>query len=228
MATHLRIDLDIHTVADVVDAVAAGLHADPATTSLAATWDAMRDKADAIAADVRARRRASRRSRARLAVADQVADDDHAALGRAALDVAIGDRGAEPYRSLYGDVPPSEAQKFGAARSVAFGRRTAAELERVGGPLQASFGARVAASTNALEAALAERGAAALAESTASSAADVFIEDVNRELDRLEGDLLRLFPRASGRVAAFLSPTRREPAARKADRGGDETSGADL
>jgi len=36
----------------------------------------------------------------------------------------------------------------------------------------------------------------------------LYIEDINLELDKLEGDLLKLFPGQPKRVAAFLDATR--------------------
>ena len=37
----------------------------------------------------------------------------------------------------------------------------------------------------------------------------LLIDDVNRELDRLEGDLMKLFPGQPDRVASYLAATRR-------------------
>jgi hypothetical protein len=36
----------------------------------------------------------------------------------------------------------------------------------------------------------------------------LLIDDVNREIDRLEGDLKKLFPDAPNRVASYLAATR--------------------
>jgi hypothetical protein len=36
----------------------------------------------------------------------------------------------------------------------------------------------------------------------------LFIDDVNREIDRLEGDLKKLFPGEPDRVASYLAATR--------------------
>lgn len=45
----------------------------------------------------------------------------------------------------------------------------------------------------------------------------LYIDDVNKELDRLEGELLRLFPGDGDTVEAFLFPTRRTTKKRKND-----------
>ena len=38
----------------------------------------------------------------------------------------------------------------------------------------------------------------------------LFIDDVNHELDRLEGDLMKLFPGDTTRVASYIAATRHE------------------
>jgi len=72
MGTHVREIASIQTVADVVDSTCAVVESDPATTTLAPTWSAMRDKADGLAEKGRKLDRDVLCARSRLNVQDSL------------------------------------------------------------------------------------------------------------------------------------------------------------
>lgn len=83
---------------------------------------------------------------------------------------------------------------------------------------------RWVADTDALETAAGARDAAVLAEAPLDAEQRLYIDDINLELDRLEGDLKKLFPGQPKRVAAFLAPTRATKQRKtKVEVGGDGT-----
>lgn len=67
---------------------------------------------------------------------------------------------------------------------------------------------KLKAATDALEMACNQRNDAVKALGPHQTTVMLFIEDVNRELDLLEGDLKKLFPREPGRVASYLAATK--------------------
>lgn len=209
MATHLRESTSIETIADVCDAIAAGLESDPATSHLAGSWCRLTEKADGLVAEKRKLDRNSRRARARLAVADARWDSEVAAFGRAVVDASSGNRSVLPYTRFFNKTPPSDAREVGYEREVALGRQWIAELNRnPEEPLAKTFLPRLEAATQTLQRALDDRTAAVAAYEKHRTSVVLLRDAVNRELDVTEGELLRLFPGARARVASYLSATR--------------------
>jgi len=88
-----------------------------------------------------------------------------------------------------------------------------AELERnPGEPLAKSFLPRLRAATNALRHASEDRTRTVAATEKHRTSVVLLVDAVNRELDRTEGDLLRLFPGERARVASYLAATRQKKA----------------
>ena len=218
MATHLRDETSARDAADACDEIAAGLEADVQTAALAATWIALRDRGDAQATLTRDAKRATGRARAREKVIDSGWDRNNLAFSRATLDAAQGQRDAAPYASFYKDSPASTTNAWGKDREVEFGRTIVRLLAtEVGAALQGAWGAIWETKTEALATASRAKKDAVMAESAHSAIAALYVEDVNNELDRLEGDLLRLFPGDRDSVDAFLSATRRPSKKRRAE-----------
>jgi hypothetical protein len=209
MGTHIRESVSIGVVADQVDAIAAGLESDPATRALAPTWVSLRDKADGLAQGRRDLDRTAHRARTALAVVDAAWDESVAAFGRAVVDVSQGRRDQPSYLRFFDKVAPSKVQLFGAGREVETAHGWLVELARnPNEPLAQTWTPRLTAATDALEAACKARSESVKALAPHQTSVVLFIDDVNRELDRLEGDLKKLFPGASERVASYLSATR--------------------
>ena len=218
MATHLRDDTNPRDAADACDEVAAGLEADEQTASLSPVWVALRDRGDAMSAQARDAKRATGRARAREKVLDASWDRNSLAFSRATLDSAGGRRDAPPYVIFYGNAPASVVNDTGIDREVEFGRSVVRLLAtEVGTALRGAWAAAWETKTEALATASRIKKDAVMLESTQSALATLYIEDVNRELDRLEGELLRLFPGDRDTVDAFLSATRRNPKKKKND-----------
>lgn len=209
MATHLRDSTSIETIADVCDAIAAGLESDPATSHLAGPWCRLTEKADGLAAEKRKLDRNSRRARARLAVADARWDSEVAAFGRAALDASAGNRSVPPYTRFFNKTTPSYAQAIGYERELALGRQWIAELQREPEePLAKTFLPRLEAATQALQRAFDDRTAAVAAYEKHRTSVVLLVDAINRELDVTEGELLKLFPGQRARVGSYLAATR--------------------
>jgi hypothetical protein len=227
MATHVRESSSVEVVTKHCDAITAALESDPETAPLAETWTALTTKADALAVAQRALERAERRSLARMVVIDDTWDRECAAFGRAVVDAAGGDRKSALYRRFFAKLPPSEAETLGVAREIALGEAYLAELAREPtSPLAVTFTPRLGAATAGLRDALGARRAALSALGQHRTAVVLFIDDVNRELDRTEGELLKRFPGDRGRVASYLATTRPAPRRAAADaEAEDETEG---
>lgn len=209
MATHIREGMTAESVADICDATHAALGTDPETEHLARTWRAATEKIDALAAGGRKLERAQRRTRARLAVVDVTWDGTTAAFGRAVVDASNGRRDQAPYTRFFTKVAPSAAQNFGPSREVETGRAWLTELARQPDePLARTWAPKLKVVTDALDAAVLDRDNAAKALEPHRTAVMLFIEDINREIDRLEGDLKKLFPGDAPRVASYLSAFR--------------------
>lgn len=208
MATHLR-DISAASAADICDEIASGLDASETTRSLAGTWTALTGRGDAIAAEARTHRRATGRARAREKVADVNWDRNNASFGRALVDASGGKRDVAPYTTFYPTSAPSKISEFGIDREIEVGRNILALLASdVGAPLRDTWAPRWSANTEALSAASLTKKEAIRAQATFSANEELYVEEINRELDRLEGDLLRLFPGDRDTVDAFLAPTR--------------------
>lgn len=209
MATHLRDNSSIQLIADVSDAVTAALESDPVTCHLAATWQALTRNADKLAYEKRDLDRNLRRTRARLLVADALWDSEVAAFGRAVVDASSGSRTVPPYTRFFNKVLPSAAQHFGYEREVALGEQWIAELGRDSEePLAKTFIPRLEAVTGALRKAIDARAKSVAASEGHRTSVVLLLDAVNRELDRTEGDLLKLLPGERARVASYLSATR--------------------
>jgi len=209
MATHFRENATIESVADTCDAVTAGLEADSEAAHLAPHWQQLTAKADGLLADNRRLERGVRRKRAVVTVLDARWDPTAGAFGRAVVDATYGKRTGSPYDRFFAKVTPSSAQTFGAAREVELGRSWVRELARdPQEPLAQKWHEPLGTATEALAAGVTARDAAVKELGSNRISQALLIEDANVELDRLEGDLMKLFPRQADRVAAFLSPTR--------------------
>ena len=218
MATHLR-DMGAADAADICDAVAAGLDASETTRTLALAWTALVLRGDDIAAQCRQHRRATGRARAREKVADVNFDRNNSAFSRYALDASNGKRDIAPYATFYAGVAPSTINAYGVDREVEIGRGILGILASdAGAAHRETWAPRWSANTEALAAATRTKKDAVLAQATFSANETLYIEEINRELDRLEGELLRLFPGDRDSVEAFLAPTRPTPK-RKRDEG---------
>jgi hypothetical protein len=196
-------------VVEAVDATHAAVSSDPETAALAPTWLALRDEGDA---QVKARSDADRsltRARALLAVCDAKWDATVAAFGRATVDASGGRRDQPPYTRFFGKVTPSSVQNFGIQREIDCARGWLVELARnPNEPLAQTWTPKLQAATDQLESAFKQRNDCLRALEPLQTAVLLLIEDVNRELNRLEGDLKKLFPGSAARVASYLAATR--------------------
>lgn len=205
--------------ADICDAIAAGLDASDATRALAPVWVALVLRGDDIAAQGRNFRRATGRARAREKVADAGWDRNNLGFSRFVLDASNGKRDVPPYATYYPTSSPSKINEFGVDREVEIGRGILGILASdAGAAHRETWAPRWSANTEALAAATRTKKDAVLAQATFSANETLYIEEINRELDRLEGELLRLFPGDRDSVEAFLAPTRPTPK-RKRDEG---------
>jgi hypothetical protein len=232
MATHLRENTSIQVIADICDGTAAALAADPQAAPLVTTWTAITSNADALAAERRTLERAARRARARLLVRDAVWDSTAAAFGRAVVDASNGRRDRAPYTRFFAKTVPSAAQAFGTQREIDIARAWIAELDRSAEePLAKAWATKLTEATDALQNAFAERNDAVKALGLQHTAVTLFLDEVNREVDRLEGDLKKVFAGEADRVGSYLaafrpSRSRRDRAARGRKRRSAPESGA--
>ena len=209
MATHLRRDTHIHTTADICASIAGGLDSDPAARHLAPAWETHSTKVDTYATDRRRLERKLARARARLDVMDAQWDPEAAAFGRDLFDQSGGKRDQAPYTRFFKDSTPSDVQAFGIDREVQQGKAWIAELARnPQEPLAIKWIPRLTLATENLASASTSRHQALQAVALQDTTEELAIDDINRELDSLEGDLLKLCPGQPKRVAAFLEPTK--------------------
>jgi hypothetical protein len=210
MSTKIKESSSIELVVDVVDATGAAVESDPATRALASTWVALRDRADGLAEQGRKLAREALRARSRLLVQDSQWDAAVASFGRAVLDASGGRRDQPTYLRFFAKTTPSAAQDFGIAREIELGRSWLAELARDPNELLGqTWTLKLKEATDALEMACNQRNDTVKALGPQRTSVVLFIDDVNRELDRLEGDLKKLFPGENDRVASYLAATRR-------------------
>ncbi|APR84186.1 two-component hybrid sensor and regulator [Minicystis rosea] len=222
LATHLREDTAAQTAADLCAAIASALDSDPTTKPLAPLWEQLTGKGDALAAERRTLERAAQRARALLAVTDGVWDPEVAAFGRDLLDQSGGRRDAVPYTRFFVGASPSEVQDFGIEREIAQGRLWIRELGRdPAEALSVKWTPRFNGATDALEKASKDRVERLTALAVHGTGEVLYIESVNLEIDRLEGELKKLFPGQPERVASFLAATK--PRRKKKD--DDDTAG---
>lgn len=223
MATHLRDNSSIQLTADVCDAITAALESDPLTCHLAPTWQALTQAADKLAHEKRDLERDQRRTRARLLVADARWDSEVGAFGRAVVDASSGSRTVPPYTRFFNKVVPSAAQRFGYDREVALGEQWITELRRdPEEPLAKTFTPRLEAATSALRQSMNDRAKSVAALEAHRTSVVLLLDAVNREIDRTEGELLKVLPGERARVASYLSATR--PVRGEADPQDDATT----
>jgi hypothetical protein len=210
MATRVPDGVSIRVVVDVADSICAALESDPETVALAASWAPMRDKADGLANARRDSDRATIRARAQLAVCDAKWDATVAAFGRAVVDASAGRRDQPPYTRFFSKAKPSATQRFGIEREIEVARAWLVELARdPTEPLAQAWAPKVKEVTDELETAFKQRNATVTALGPLQTSVVLLIDDLNRELVRLEGDLKKLFPSEPDRVASYLAATRR-------------------
>lgn len=153
--------------------------------------------------------RALARARIQLGVLDAKWDTTVASFGRNVVDVAGGQRGVPDYLRFFGKASPSAVQDFGIQREIDSARAWLVELARdPNQPLSQTWTPKLKTATDELEMALNRRRDCQRAIEPLQTAVLLLIDDVNHELNRLEGDLKKLFPMDAARVASYLSATR--------------------
>jgi len=209
MATHIRDNTSPELSSNLCDAACAALSTDPETEHLSRIWLNATEKADALAANGRKLERTLRRARARLAVLDVTWDRTIAGFGRAVVDASNGRRDTAPYTRFFNKTTPSSAQGLGPAREVETASAWLTELGRLPDePLAKTWSPQIKVVNDALGSAILDRDNAAKALEPHRTAVMLFNEDLNREIDRLEGDLKKLFPGDAARVASYLAAFR--------------------
>lgn len=207
MAQHLRKTTTAQSAAHTCFELAASLDADPHTQDLAPLWDALCAKGDALTAQGVQLFRTLLRSRAHVTVRDSLWDIEISAFARAVLDASDGKFDQLPNARFFAKVKASVAQQFGVDREVAQGHAWIAELGRE--PTEAlaiEWSSRLSDVTGKLESASAQRKDALGALAMYGVSEILLIEEINVEIDKLEGDLKKRFPRQPKRVAAYLAP----------------------
>ncbi len=215
MATHLRSDTSADAATDIVDSIAAALEADPETADLAPSWNALVTRGDALGATLRAKRRAARRARSLVAVRDALWDLSVRAFDRAALVFYQGQKLSPSYTRFWRAGKPSEVTAFGIDREVEVGRAMIGELTHgpaVRDTLADEWRPKLTTVTDGLAAASTTRREAVRDLGPSLSEQYLFVEDINLEIDRLEGTLQTRFPGQARRVASYLIATRRDDA----------------
>jgi hypothetical protein len=144
-----------------------------------------------------------------LAVRDAEWDATVAAFARAVVDATGGKRDRAPYTRFFAKIAPYQVQELGSQREVEAARAWLVELGRTPDePLAQTWSPRLGAATQALESAVAERDRCDAALEPHLTTARLWVDEVNRALDVLEGDLKKLFPGEPEQAASFLSATR--------------------
>jgi hypothetical protein len=209
MATRIPESGSIRAVVEMVDATHAAILSDPETVALAPTWLALLDNADKQAKARSDAERALARARAQLAVIDAKWDTAVAGFGRAVVDVSGGRRDQAPYTRFFGKVTPSAVQTFGIQREIDSARGWLVELAREPNELLAqTWIPRLKAATDELEMAHNRRNDCLRVIEPLQTAVVLLIENVNLELNRLEGDLKKVFASFPDRVSSFLAASR--------------------
>jgi hypothetical protein len=209
MATKMKANSSVVTTVDVTDGTCAAVESDPATVALAAKWIALRDKADGLAETERKLNREVVRARSRLNVQDGLWDSTVAAFGRAVVDASGGRRTLPPYTRFFIKVTPSAAQELGIDKEIELATSWLAELARdPSEALAQTWTPRLKTATDGLQTACTQRDQAVAALGPHHTSVALLVGEVNTELDRLEGDLKKLFPGDPTRVASYLAATR--------------------
>ena len=158
--------------------------------------------------------RAQRRARAKLGVCDNLWDTVEAAFGRAVVDASGGRRDQSPYTRFFAKAAPSAVQTFGIQREIDTARDWLIELGRnPAEPLATTWIPQLTQVTDNSDEACKARNQAVRALGPHQTTVTLFVDDVNCELDRLEGQLKLLFPGDAQRVASYLAVTRPQRAA---------------
>jgi hypothetical protein len=209
MATKMKSNSSVVTAVDVTDGTCAAVESDPATSALAPKWVGLRDKADGLAETERKLNREVVRARSRLNVQDSLWDTTVAAFGRAVVDASGGRRSLPPYTRFFVKVTPSAAQELGTDKEIELATSWLAELARdPSEALAQTWTARLKTATDGLQTACTQRDQAVAALGPHHTSVALLVGEVNAELDRLEGDLKKLFPGDANRVASYLAATR--------------------
>jgi hypothetical protein len=209
MATKMKANSSAVTTVDVTDGTCAAVESDPATSALAPKWVDLRDKADKLAETERKLNREVVRARSRLNVQDSLWDTTVAAFGRAVVDASGGRRDQPPYTRFFTKVTPSAAQELGIDKEIELATSWLAELGRdPSEALAQTWTPKLKAVTDGLQSACTQRDQAVAALGPFHTSVALLVGDVNDELDRLEGDLKKLFPGDPNRVASYLAATR--------------------
>ena len=207
MAQHMRKSTSAQSAAHICFEIAAGLDSDPQTQDLAPLWDALCAKGDTLANQGLILLRTLLKSRAHVTVRDSLWDAEVSAFARAVLDASNGKFDQIPNTRFFAKVKASIAQKFGIDREVTQGHAWIAELAREPTePLAVQWTSRLSDVTVKLESASDERKNALAAVAMHGVGEILFTEEINVEIDRLEGELKKRFPRQPKRVAAYLAP----------------------
>lgn len=215
MATHLRDDISIEELADICDEITAGLELDEETKHLGSTWSDFTARADALSARQQKQDRRLRRAQIGVLVRDGRWDTEEAAFGRAVVNATDGKRDRDPYTRFFKELAPSSVQDLAPDVEVSLANGWIQELQRVAGdPLAETWVPRLQAVTEALQLSLLERDGANNAQRPIDIEKGSLLQEINKAIDVLEGDLLRLFPGQTKRVKSFLSPTRPERTSR--------------
>jgi hypothetical protein len=211
MATHIRENTSTSTVVEAVDGIAAAVGADPQTLHLAPSWTALVTRGDDLAHRIELARRTLRRARAVVAVRDSIWDAWIKQVDREMLATSGGHRDHSSYAVFFGDASANDATRWGIDREVEFGRALLAKMgPEATSPVASRYAPRTRELTEALATANDARKEALRAIGPLLGEQLLYIEDVNAEIDRLEGQLQVLFPREPKRVASYLSATKRE------------------
>ena len=145
-----------------------------------------------------------------VAVRDSIWDAWIKQVDREILASVSGDRGHSSYAQFFGAASANDATRWGIDREVEFGRGLVGKLGPETSPIGSRYTARTRELTEALATANDARKAAVRALGPLLGEQLLYIEDVNTEIDRLEGQLQVLFPREPKRVASYLAATKKD------------------
>jgi hypothetical protein len=127
---------------------------------------------------------------------------------------SAGRRDQSPYTRFFAKAAPSAVQTYGIQREIDTARAWLDELDRnPAEPLATTWTPQLTQATNNLDEACKARNQAVQSLGSHQTTVTLFVDDVNYELDRLEGQLKQLFPGDAPRVASYLAVTRPQRAA---------------
>jgi hypothetical protein len=162
-----------------------------------------------LAANGRKLDRDALRARSALHVLDTRWDATVAAFGRAVVDASGGRRDQPTYTRFFAKTTPSAAQDLGIPKEIELAQSWLVELARAPSEaLAQTWTPRLKGATDALETGFNQRNDAVSALVPQQTSVALLINQVNLALDRLEGDLKKLFPGEPQRVASYLAATK--------------------